>query len=328
MGLMVTPMEWVKVSCNILDHRKIKIIRSGPEGNTIFLLWLLILTEAGKCNRGGYLMISDDLPYSEETVSTLTGIALSTVRLGLIAFAKLGMIDRNDGAIFIKNWRKYQSEDKLEARREKERIRQQRHRAREREKMKALPSPEKVSRDSETLLSRDVTLENRQDKKRIEKTTTEKALSLFSGTPFTKVSKRELKSLEKRHGPDRLLLAADVAAETWRRDHEERHNPGGYLNSLCCSLVLPDWYVPFEERFKWDQEKKVREVEASSKDEQKTIALEALWASLSDEAREKYVEKASADLPKVIRASPEVIMILAKSLAWEETRGRSHEPDP
>jgi len=164
MDWVVTPMDWVKIACNLLDHRKIKIIRSGPEGDTICLLWELMIIEAGKCNRGGYLMISDNRPYSEETVSTLTGIALPTVRLGLAAFADLGMINRNDGAIFIKNWRKYQSEDKLEARREKERIRQQRHRAKEREKIEALPAPDPVSRDSETLPSRDVTLENRQDK--------------------------------------------------------------------------------------------------------------------------------------------------------------------
>ena len=49
-------MDWVKVMCNLLDHRKIKMIRKGPKGNTLVLLWLLMLTEAGKCNRGGYLM--------------------------------------------------------------------------------------------------------------------------------------------------------------------------------------------------------------------------------------------------------------------------------
>ncbi len=133
--------------CNILDNRKIKMIRSGPKANTLSLLWLLMRTEAGKCNRGGYLMIADNLPCTEETLNILTGIPLPTVRLGLLALAKLGMIDRKDWAIFIKNWRKYQSEVKLEARREKERLRQQRHRAIVREKMKSLPPPEKLSRD-------------------------------------------------------------------------------------------------------------------------------------------------------------------------------------
>ncbi len=164
-------MEWVKIMCSILDNRKIKMIHSGPEGNSLFLLWLLMLTEAGKCNRGGYLMIADNLPYTEETLNILTGISLATVRLGLLAFAELGMIDREDGAIFIKNWRKYQSEDKLKARREKDRLRQQKYREKEREKMKALPPPDQVSRDSHVSLSRDVTQENRQEQSRVDKET-------------------------------------------------------------------------------------------------------------------------------------------------------------
>ena len=114
----------------------------------------------------------------------VTGIPLPTVRLGLSTFAKLGMIDSKDGAIFIKNWIKYQSEDKLEARREKDRLRQQRHREKEREKLRSLPSPDEVSRDSNVIMSRDVTQENRQDKSRVEKTTTEEARLLLSGTPL------------------------------------------------------------------------------------------------------------------------------------------------
>ncbi len=230
-------MEWVKIMCNILDNRKIKMIRSGPEGNTLFLLWLLMLTEAGKCNRGGYLMIADNLPYTEETLNILTGISLATVRLGLLAFAELGMIDRKDGAIYIKNWRKYQSEDKLEARREKEKLRQQRHRAKEKEKMKALPPPDQVSRDRHVSLSRDVTQENRQDKSRVDKTTTEQIRLLLSGTSLGEISEKELGGLAKRHGSELLLQAADVAAETWRRHPEDKHNPGGYLHALCASLA-------------------------------------------------------------------------------------------
>jgi predicted phage replisome organizer len=101
-------MDWVKIMCNILDHRKIKMIRKGPEGNTLVLLWLLMLTEAGKCNRGGYLMVSASLPYTAETLSIVTDIPLPTVQLGLVTFAGLDMIDRQDGAIFVKNWRHMQ----------------------------------------------------------------------------------------------------------------------------------------------------------------------------------------------------------------------------
>lgn len=300
------------------------MIRSGPEGNTLCLLWLLMLTEAGKCNRGGYLMISDSLPYTEETLNILTGISLSTVRLGLIAFANLGMIDRKDGAIFIKNWRKYQSEDKLEARRAKDRLRQQRHRQKERKKLQALPSPDQVSRD--------VTLENRQDKNRVDKTTTEQTRLLLSGTPLAEISDRELASLAKKHSAQILLLAADIAAETWRRNREDKHNPGGYLNALCTSLIIPDWYVPFEERQKKEEEalyrhqaKKEEQSATHAQEEEKKAALNVLWQSLSDEQQKAYRDKASANLPKTIKASMEIITIMAKSIAWQETETSSQD---
>ena len=83
-------MEWVKIMCNILDHRKIKLLRKGPEGDTLVLLWLMMLAEAGKCGRGGSLLISDSTPYTGETLSMLMDIPLPTVELGLAAFAQTG----------------------------------------------------------------------------------------------------------------------------------------------------------------------------------------------------------------------------------------------
>lgn len=317
-------MDWVKIMCNILDHRKIKMIRKGPEGNTLVLLWLLMLTEAGKCSRGGYLMVSDSLPYTAETLSMVTDIPLPTVQLGLATFAGLDMIDRQDGAIFVKNWGKYQSEDKLEARREKERKRQQRHRQNEREKIRALPSPDQVSRDSHVAMSRDVTQENRQDKSREEKTTTmDEVRLLLSGTPLSKVTDPELDVLVKRHGPERLLQAADVAAETWRRHREEKHNPGGYLHSLCISLVVPEWYEPFAERKAkaqaQQQRRETAEAEkaaAKAREEALTVARNSLWESLPEEERDKYRLAAVADLPAGL--TPAVaVTARAKLLAWE-----------
>ena len=49
---------------NHVQHPRSSKNQNDPEksgGQYSFLLWLLILTEAGKCNRGGYLMISDSL---------------------------------------------------------------------------------------------------------------------------------------------------------------------------------------------------------------------------------------------------------------------------
>jgi len=113
---------------NILDHRKIKLIRKGPEGNTLVLLWLLLLVEAGKSNRGGYLLVTERVPYTCETIAMLTDIPLPTVQLGMAMFQRLGMVVLEDDIIYIRNWMKYQSEEKLALVREKNRARQQKFR--------------------------------------------------------------------------------------------------------------------------------------------------------------------------------------------------------
>jgi len=324
-------MDWIKIMCNLLDHRKIKMIRKAPEGNTLVLLWLLMLTEAGKCNRGGYLMVSGSLPYTGETLSMVTDIPLPTVQLGLSIFAQLEMVDQQDGALFIKNWRKYQSEDKLEARREKERIRQQRHRENERGKIQRLPPPDSMSRDSHVMLSRDVTLENRQEQNREEQSrkeqTTDSVRLLLQGTPLFRVSDQDLQNLEKRHGPERLHLAADIAVETWRRDHEDRHNPGGYLHSLCASLVVPDWYVPLAERqarSKATQQRQeaiaAEKVVITAQEEAASVEREALWNRLSEAEQEAFRSEALADMPVRVNSSAEVVQILAKQKAWEASQ--------
>ncbi len=310
--------------CNILDHRKIKMIRKGPEGNTLVLLWLLMLAEAGKCNRGGYLMVSDSLPYTAETLSMVTDIALPTVQLGLTIFAGLEMIDQQDGIIFIANWSKYQSEDKLEKRRENDRERKQRHRKKQRDNLLALPEPADVSRDSHVDRSRDVTPENRTEKE-IEKITTEQIRSLLSGTPFSVVSDNELIVLIKRHDSERVMQAADVAAETWRREHKEIRNPGGYLHALCEDLVIPEWYEPPHVRaekaeaaaeLKRTEHKKKAELEKAEARE--SIERDDYWHSLSEEDRQKHRDDFRASAPFMQDLKDDFLDGLAKLTAWDK----------
>lgn len=328
--------------CNILDHRKIKMIRKGPEGNTLVLLWLLMLAEAGKCNRGGYLMVSDSLPYTAETLSMVTDIALPTVQLGLTIFAGLEMIDQQDGIIFIANWSKYQSEDKLEKRRENDRERKQRHRKKQRDNLLALPEAADVSRDSHVDQSRDVTPENRTEKK-IEKITTEQICSLLSGTPFSVVSGNELVVLIKRHGSERVMQAADIAAESWRREHTEIRNPGGYLQALalCEDLVVPEWYEPPHVRAaKTEAAAERKRAEARRKEEhlaaeeREAQERDSHWISLPVEDRQKYRDEARESSPIFQDLKDEHLDGIAKLNAWEQCQqmitntGLTGEPSP
>ena len=41
-------MDWIKVVSNILDNRKIKMMRKGQKGDTVLLLWVLKLIEENR----------------------------------------------------------------------------------------------------------------------------------------------------------------------------------------------------------------------------------------------------------------------------------------
>ena len=319
-------MEWVKITCNILDHRKIKLIRKVSRGDTLVLLWLLLIAEAGKCGRGGALLVSENTPCTAETLSLLLAMPKAIVEQGLALFTQLQMIEWQEDVPCIRNWRKYQSEDKLELRREKERLRQQRHRQKEPGGPPPVSQPvsQPMSQPVSQPVSRDVTLENRQEKNRVEKTTTDSVRLLLSQTPLANISDQELGALLQRHGAERTRLAADVAAQTWQRDRAEIRNPGGYLNRLCETLVVPDWYVPQAERQKREQAARERsemqtaeQATRQAAEEIENKARERLWQSLSEEERQPFCAAARRECPAGVETSPEVVVILAKLKAWE-----------
>ena len=69
-------MEWIKVMCNFNDHRKIKLILKEHRGDTLVLLWLSLVAEAGKCGRGGALLVCENTPYDAKTLSLLLAMFL------------------------------------------------------------------------------------------------------------------------------------------------------------------------------------------------------------------------------------------------------------
>ena len=121
-------IRWIKLSTNMFDDEKIKLIRTMPEGDSIALIWVQILCLAGKINDGGLVYMGQNLAYSDEMLATILDHPVSTMRIALSALDQFGMIDiTNDGTIDVINWGKHQSTDKMAQIKEQNRIRQQRY---------------------------------------------------------------------------------------------------------------------------------------------------------------------------------------------------------
>ena len=134
-------IKWVKLTTDMFDNRKIKHLRRLPEGNNIVLLWVMLLTMAGRCNSGGMIFLTENIPYTSKMLADELGFEENTVKLALTTLEQLNMIVTDHGFFAIAGWEEYQNIEGMDKIREQNRLRKQK----QRENQKRLPD---VSRDS------------------------------------------------------------------------------------------------------------------------------------------------------------------------------------
>ena len=116
-------IKWIKLSTDLFNNRKIRMIESMPEGDALVVIWLKILVLAGNTNDNGVIYFTPDIPYTEQMLATEFGRPLNIIQLALNTFQRFGMIDIVNNFIQISNWEKYQNVDGLEKVREQTRNR-------------------------------------------------------------------------------------------------------------------------------------------------------------------------------------------------------------
>jgi predicted phage replisome organizer len=121
-------VKWIKLTTDMFDNRKIKHLRRLPDGNNIVLLWIMLLTMAGRCNAGGMIFLTENIPYTPKMLADELGFEENTVKLGIQALEQLNMVVTNDGFFSISGWEEYQNTDKLAEMQEKHRLRQAKYR--------------------------------------------------------------------------------------------------------------------------------------------------------------------------------------------------------
>lgn len=127
----MSEIKWIKLTTSMFDDEKIDYIESLPDGDTILVIWIKLLTLAGKCNAGGFILLTESIPYTDEMLSHKLRRPQNTVKLAMTTFERLGMIDRINGALFITNWEKHQNTEKMKQIREQTRLRVKKHRERQ-----------------------------------------------------------------------------------------------------------------------------------------------------------------------------------------------------
>jgi phage replisome organizer, putative, N-terminal region len=121
-------VRWIHLAVDMFDDDKIDYITSLPEANAIIVIWVRLLTMAGKSNAGGYIWLTENIPYTPESLSHKMRQPLNTVKLALEIFVRLGMLSVDDKGIFLSNWNYHQNTAGLENIRQRERERKQKQR--------------------------------------------------------------------------------------------------------------------------------------------------------------------------------------------------------
>lgn len=127
-------VEWIKITTDMFDNRKIKYLRTLPEGNNIVLIWVMLLTMAGRCNSGGMIFLTENIPYTTKILADEIGFDENIVKVAIAALEKLNMVTTNSGCLLIPGWEEYQNAEGLEKIREQTKLRVQKYR----EKQKAI----------------------------------------------------------------------------------------------------------------------------------------------------------------------------------------------
>ena len=130
-------VKWIKLTTDMFDNRKIKHLRRLPDGNNIVLIWVMLLTMAGRCNSNGMIFLTENIPYTPKMLADELDFEENTVKLALASLEQLNMVVTDQGYFTIAGWEEYQNTDRLAEIREYNRIAKQKSRA----KQKALQPP-------------------------------------------------------------------------------------------------------------------------------------------------------------------------------------------
>lgn len=125
-------VKWIKITTDMFDNRKIKHLRKLPDGNNCVLIWVMLLTMAGRCNANGMIFLTETFPYSTKMLADELDFEENTVKMALSSFELMGMIERQGDFISITGWEEYQNIDRLAEIREYNRLAQQRSREKKR----------------------------------------------------------------------------------------------------------------------------------------------------------------------------------------------------
>lgn len=131
-------ISWIKIDVGMFENRKVRYLRRLPEGDSIVLIWIMLLTLAGRCNAGGRIYLTETIPCTHQMLADELDFDVSTIQNALEALERLNMVIPNGSYLQIAGWSEHQNVEGMEKIREQNRIRKAAQRERDKEKQNVL----------------------------------------------------------------------------------------------------------------------------------------------------------------------------------------------
>ena len=87
-------ISWIKIDVGMFDNRKVRYLRKQPEGDSIVLIWIMLLTLAGRGNAGGAIFLTETVPYTPRCWLTSLALLLCPVMTAIPPFRRGDLNER------------------------------------------------------------------------------------------------------------------------------------------------------------------------------------------------------------------------------------------
>ena len=98
---MAKKYYWLKLKRDFFKRHDIRIIEEMTNGKDYILFYLKLLCES--VDHEGRLRFSDEIPYNEKMLATITDTNIDIVRSAITAFSQLGMMEVMDDGTYYMN---------------------------------------------------------------------------------------------------------------------------------------------------------------------------------------------------------------------------------
>ena len=100
-------MRHIKLPIHFFEDDRLKAIRAQKDGDSVILLYTMLITVAVKSDTDGRLMLCEGIPYDKKILSGILGMNAAVVKNGLELLTKFGLLTVTDSVFSLVNYDEY-----------------------------------------------------------------------------------------------------------------------------------------------------------------------------------------------------------------------------